>query len=291
MTSRYLIGVDEVGNGAIAGPIAVCACYVPPEHWFTLRKWGFADSKTLTPEKRSELVQRLEDEHEALGVAWGVAMIEPIQIDIIGPLDAQLRAARTAVTMVLHQLDMAYEARACDAAVIVDGQDRLVGLPDGVEQVIIPKADQLYLPVSVASVIAKEMRDADMALMNRRYPAYNFAVNKGYPTLEHLTILLRVGPVYGLHRKHMLFRMLEQHYKTFLHYHMDLPSWMKDDRWLRNVDDDGAVVQTTWPVIDPNHPMYASQPGPAKNRGGRPKKPIPAGKRRSTTKKRDKNHE
>lgn len=250
MNHKPLIGVDDVGTTAVAGPLTACACYVPPERWDELRSWGFTDSKNLEAEQRQELVERLEANNQ--GVTWSIVQVDPVHIDILTPQDAWFKAARTAAILTAHRMDRFL----ADCSLLVDGRLHLPNLPDMVHQAAVPGADELYLPVSVASVLARVHRDKRMAELDRAWPLYNLAVNGGHPTLEHLTVILRVGPVYGVHRKHFLKKALRVHYDKYLKHAMREPDWLKDDRWLRNVEDDGVVIETTWPVINPDHPVY-----------------------------------
>ena len=227
-TRKLIIGIDEVGTGAIAGPLVVCACYVPPEHWQTLKEWGFTDSKKLREEKREYLAKKLKEEGPALGVAWAYGIVDPIYIDKLTPLDAQNKAARTALLLLMRKLDCEFE----DIAIILDGNNLLPNVPKTVTQVALPKADLHYLPVSVASVMAKTLRDGEMRLLHDQYPLFNFKRNKGYPTLEHLTALVKVGPMYGIHRRHYLKNTIRKHYDTYLKGHIKLPDWIEQDKWL-----------------------------------------------------------
>lgn len=242
-----LIGVDESGTGALAGPITVAAVYVPPEKYEELTLWGWNDSKKLTSEKCAELHDRLIAEGEEMGVAWTVTHIEPIVIDTISPKDAWMRGARSAIMLTTYRM----KCRLTDISVLIDGRDDIGILPTFIPRAMVPRADRQFLPVMIASVLAKHTRDNDMRLLHGTWPLYNFAVNKGYPTLEHLTMLLKVGPVYGVHRKHYLRKVLLAHYDKYMRYVWDPPWWLVRGDWLRNVEDKGVVIETTWPLIDP----------------------------------------
>lgn len=253
---HYVLGVDEVGTGALAGPITVAACFVPTEHWDTLKRWGFRDCKRLGVAKRARVMERLEAEAASLGVVWGMSSVDPIHIDLLSPPDAFLRAARTAVILATHKLD----ATLREVTLVVDGEILLTNLPGWVEQIAIPKADRHYLPVAVASVIARRYRDVEMRRLDQQYPGYQFLVNDGYATLDHLTTILKTGPVYGVHRKHYLRKAVAKAYDAYFTNVFKRPRWLDDNSWLTNVEDEGVTIKATWPVINPYDPIYQETP-------------------------------
>jgi ribonuclease HII len=227
-TRKFIIGIDEVGVGAIAGPLTICACYIPSEHWQPLRDWGFTDSKRMTEKKRLALCNRLLAEANGLGVKWAFASVEPIHIDSMGPMPAEFRAARTAYLLLVKQLEVALE----DTAVIMDGQYTLPNLPKSIEQIAVPKADAFYAPVSVASCLAKTHRDNELKALGRAFPNYEFEKNKGYPTIEHASHLWQRGPLYGIHRAHYLKKTVVNYYNKHLADKcLDIPKWI-DSEWL-----------------------------------------------------------
>lgn len=225
---KYVIGVDEVGVGAIAGPLLVCACYVPSEHWDLLKSWGFTDSKRISENKRKRLCKQLQEQATDLGVKWAYAPIDPINLDKLGPLDAQQRASRQAILLLTQELGVSIR----DISVILDGRWTLPNLPSSVIQTAVPKADLHYLPVSVASVIAKTTRDNEITAIGSGYPAYEFDKNKGYPTPEHLGILWELGPIYGIHRSHYLRNSITNYYDKYLRpINPKIPKWINSE-WL-----------------------------------------------------------
>jgi ribonuclease HII len=229
--------------------------YVPTDAWAEVQSWGWRDCKRLTPEKRLELVQRLHAEAKDLGVHYTVYDVEPTTIDTIGPRSAWLRATRSAVMLTAFRAGIELS----DISVIVDGKEEITILPAHIPQAAIPNADRTHLPVMIASVLARTHRDVTMAHLDRMWPAYNFKVNHGEATLEHMTVLLKVGPVYAVHRKHYLRKSLLAHWDRYMHYVMALPLWLVKDAWLRNVSDGDVAIETTWPVINPDDPVYLEQ--------------------------------
>ena len=162
---RFVAGVDEVGRGCLAGPVACGAVILPPE-W---RPAGLRDSKMLKAEDR----ERLGEEIMAGALAWSVAFVEPSVIDRINILQATLLAAQLAAAKLPVRPD----------ALILDGT---LLLPDiAVHQRVVIDGDRLCASVAAASVVAKLLRDRLMIEMDGRYPGYDLASNKGYAAPEH----------------------------------------------------------------------------------------------------------
>lgn len=169
-------GLDEVGRGALAGPLTCAAVILPP----TSRIEGLDDSKRLTPAKRSRIAALV---HES-AVAVSVVHIEPDQIDALGMTAALKRAMNEALAAIGGA-----------AKVLVDG------LPLGLEgETAIVGGDSKVASIAAASVVAKVARDSLMVELAEKHPGYGFSVNKGYGTKEHLEALERLGPC-PVHRR------------------------------------------------------------------------------------------
>ncbi|MGW7368206.1 ribonuclease HII [Streptomyces sp. NPDC054841] len=175
--AKIIAGVDEVGRGAWAGPVTVCAAVTglrrPPA--------GLTDSKLISPKRRTELAEQLEDwvTSHALGHA------SPEEIDDLG----MTAALRLAAVRALDALPVRPDA------VILDGKHDYLGLPWQVRTVI--KGDRSCVAVAAASVIAKVRRDALMAelgLESAAYEPFGFADNAGYPSPVHKAALEELGP-------------------------------------------------------------------------------------------------
>ena len=193
---RLLAGMDEVGRGALAGPVSVGvvlideACRSAPQ--------GVRDSKLLTPDARVRMVPRIR----RWAHAHAVGHASPTEIDEIGII----AALRLAGTRALAQLPLVPDL------VVLDGNhDWLtapeeVGLFAFVEEPGRPgaaatppvttmvKADLRCSSVAAASVLAKVERDALMVALGGEHPAYGWEVNKGYAAPEHRAALRRLGP-------------------------------------------------------------------------------------------------
>ncbi|MGW2348815.1 ribonuclease HII [Actinacidiphila glaucinigra] len=177
--AKVIAGVDEVGRGAWAGPVTVCAAVTglrrPPD--------GLTDSKLLTVKRRNELAAALSGwvNSFALGHA------SPEEIDELG----MTAALRLAATRALDVLPVRPDA------VILDGKHDYLGGPWRVRTVI--KGDRSCVAVAAASVIAKVRRDAMMAELGVDYAPFGFEANAGYPSPVHRAALEELGPT-PLHR-------------------------------------------------------------------------------------------
>lgn len=175
----YLVvaGVDEVGRGALAGPLTAGACVLPQEP----RIPGLNDSKQLTPQRREELAEMIK----SVAVCWSVGHVEAAELDALGMTAALRRAMGRALAGLELEPDH----------VVVDGHP--VGIARNETSVI--KGDAKVAAISAASILAKVARDTIMVGLADSHPAYGFEVNKGYGTPEHLAAIARVG-VSPIHR-------------------------------------------------------------------------------------------
>ena len=171
-------GVDEAGRGPLAGPVVAAAVILDAARPIA----GLADSKQLSPGRRT----RLAAEIRAGSTAWGVGWACAAEVDALNVLQATFLAMRRAL-LALH---------IAPAHVIVDG-DRCPVLCDlsldcSIEAVV--KGDVTVPSVSAASILAKVARDDFMCRLEERYPGYGLGGHKGYPTASHLEALRRLGP-------------------------------------------------------------------------------------------------
>ena len=176
---RTVAGVDEVGRGAWAGPVTVCAAITglrrPPE--------GLTDSKLLTPKRRTRLAAILS----GWVTSYALGHASPEEIDDLGMTAALRLAAVRALEGLPERPD----------AVILDGKHNYLGGPWQVRTVI--KGDQSCVAVAAASVLAKVQRDTTMAELGTEYAPFAFADNAGYPSPVHRAALEELGPT-ALHR-------------------------------------------------------------------------------------------
>ena len=174
-----VVGIDEVGRGAWAGPLTIGAVVVPKQRRITKVR----DSKMLTEAEREALVERIADWCDA----WAVGHASARECDELGMSDAQRLAARRALDGLGVPVDH----------VIIDGKWDFVG--GGRTQMIV-KGDASCLSIAAASILAKVTRDRMMRAEDDEFPAYDFAWNKGYPCPRHQQALRGLGPS-SIHRR------------------------------------------------------------------------------------------
>jgi ribonuclease HII len=174
-----IAGLDEVGRGPLFGPVVAAAVILPRGCILD----GLTDSKKLSEKKRNEF----DVEIRANAVAWAIAQVDAETIDRINIRQASLLAMRKAVDKLALTPDF----------LLIDGRDMINW--DGPQQAII-KGDATSLSIAAASVLAKVYRDRLIVELDREYPGYGLAQNKGYPSPQHKEALRRLGPT-PLHRK------------------------------------------------------------------------------------------
>ncbi len=177
---RVVAGVDEVGRGALAGPVVAAAVLLDPEHV----PEGLDDSKRLTARRRDELAEQIV----ATALCWRVARVEPDEIDRINILRASLAAMRIALEEMVPQADH----------VLVDGH---MSIPDWFgSQAAVIGGDGISASIAAASIVAKVTRDKLMRDYDEAWPGYGFASHVGYATRAHREAIERLGPC-PLHRR------------------------------------------------------------------------------------------
>jgi ribonuclease HII len=179
--ARLIAGVDEVGRGPLAGPVAVAAVILVPD---ARPPRGIDDSKKLDRARREALFPLILE--SALSVSIAFASAE--EIDRYNIRGATLRAMARAVAGLSLRPDF----------VLIDGRDLPEPLPCPARAVI--DGDALSLSIAAASIVAKVARDRLMARLDRHFPGYGFCDHAGYATLAHRQALARLGPT-PLHRQ------------------------------------------------------------------------------------------
>lgn len=215
---QILVGVDEVGYGALAGEVTVCAVHIPAAHVPHVANLKVRDSKKLSPARREAIVAAL---HAHPGMAhWGMSSRGPAAIDRYGPVDARNMAAMTALVMLEQRLGVSLDR----FHIVMDGNLELPGMPAKTTQQAIPKADDLVLPVSVASVLAKVTRDTAIRQLHDRYPAYGFDSHAGYGTAQHLKALYELGMLPNIHRTSYLTTAIPNYARK---HRLPIPAWYR----------------------------------------------------------------
>jgi len=171
---RLIAGADEVGRGALAGPVVAAAVILNP---FRVPR-GINDSKKLTKLQR----QRLEAEIKETAIAYSIAQVEHHEIDQINIHHASLLAIGQAVKALQPIPDY----------VLIDGKFKVPQL--ACPQMPIIKGDSLSVSVGAASILAKVARDRLMKEYDEQFPGYGFASHVGYNTRAHQEAIVRLGP-------------------------------------------------------------------------------------------------
>jgi ribonuclease HII len=179
---QRIAGIDEVGRGALAGPVVAAAVILPPHvdaPWFT----EVRDSKQLTPARRGVLFHRI---HE-VAISIGVGLVPHDLIDTQGIV----KATRLAMKLAVDQLSPPPQFLLIDYMHLPEVRLPQKGITDG---------DNLCFSIACASIIAKVARDQLMVEFDGIYPGYGLAQHKGYGTKGHLACLSRLGPC-TIHRQ------------------------------------------------------------------------------------------
>ncbi len=169
-----IAGVDEVGRGSLAGPVMAAAVIVEPGKMVP----GVDDSKSLSGVQRQRLAAAIRRAHPVCAVA----AVSPLEIDRINILQATRRAMKQALEALAPAPDLA----------LVDAVRLSSALPFPCLPVI--RGDQISYAVACASILAKVERDGLMTELDREFPVYGFAGNKGYGSPSHRRALAEHGP-------------------------------------------------------------------------------------------------
>lgn len=178
---RVIAGIDEVGRGALFGPV-VAAAVILPLRTTRLQRMGLRDSKQLTREER----ERLDREVRKAAVAFAIAEVDAAGIDAINIY----QASRLAMKRAVEGLGAAPDHLLIDA----------LRIDHACAQTKLIYGDSLSVSIAAASVIAKVYRDGMMRQLDREHPQYGLASHKGYATPEHRAALKQHGPS-ALHRR------------------------------------------------------------------------------------------
>jgi ribonuclease HII len=172
--TEWIIGIDEVGRGPIAGPVAVGACCVPVDFDFSFCR-GIRDSKKLTARGREEWEKKIVLAQKEGKLSVAVTFVSSTVIDTKGLSYAIKKALASSLKKV-----------SCDSQntlVLLDGG--LKAPEDFKNQKTIIKGDEKEPVISMASIVAKVTRDRHMVKLSKRFPEYDFHIHKGYGTRAH----------------------------------------------------------------------------------------------------------
>lgn len=179
--ARTIVGLDEVGRGPLAGPLAVGAVVLPED----ARIEGLNDSKQIAPKVRERIAQAIRN----VAVAYAVCYVSPQDIDRLGMIACLGNAFRSAVESI--------EAQGVQVdLILLDGNP----LRLDEREVSVVKGDSLCASIAAASVLAKVERDSLMVGYASEYPAYGFDAHKGYASTSHIQAIREYG-LTPIHRR------------------------------------------------------------------------------------------
>ncbi len=185
---KYIVGIDEVGRGAWAGPL-VAAAVIFPEYYFS--KTAYYDSKLLAHRERETLDQTIRNE----SVCWGIGEVSVKEIDRLGlSQSTQLSYQRA-----LKNLPVQPDHYLIDAFYI--------NFLEKTKQTPIVHGDYLCSSIAAASIVAKVYRDNLMVKLSQQYPNYFLEKHKGYGTKDHQRAILESG-LTDVHRVNYKIRIL-----------------------------------------------------------------------------------
>lgn len=176
---RYICGIDEVGRGPLAGPVVAAAVILPKD----VDIYYLNDSKQLSEKKREALYAEIMEK----AIAVGIGFADETVIDDINILQADYVAMRIAIS----KLKVVPDILLNDAVTIPE-----ITIPQ--EPII--KGDAKSVSIAAASIVAKVTRDRFMVEMDKEYPGYGFASNKGYGSAAHIAAIKEMGPC-KIHRR------------------------------------------------------------------------------------------
>jgi len=195
---RYLIGIDEVGRGPLAGPLTLCACRVGADFDFGHFK-KIKDSKKLSSQKRQEWFEKISTLRAKGLVTFALSSVDAEEIDSMGLSHCIKKAIRN----ILDEL----VASPLETEIRLDGS--LYAPKEFIFQKTIIRGDEKEPIISAASIIAKVTRDRVMTEFSEMYPLYGFDAHKGYGTTSHIKAIKAYGTT-PIHRKTFLKGILSK---------------------------------------------------------------------------------
>ena len=176
---KNIAGLDEVGRGALAGPVVAAACILNHEK----RIYKIRDSKLLSPSKRKELARKIKRQAKC----WAIGFAKHSEIEKVGIQQATFMSFSRALSKLEKEIDF----------ILVDAF-RIPHCKTRQKNII--KGDRVCVSIAAASILAKVYRDNLMEKLSKKYPGYGFEKHKGYGTKQHLKCLEKLGPC-KIHRR------------------------------------------------------------------------------------------
>lgn len=207
MRASWIIGIDEVGRGALAGPVTVGVVAIrvgdrrvlkAPSSPLSKTNLPLRDSKQLTPLQREAWVRHLRQQKKAGADIWCVTeSMSPKKVDHLNVA----QAANWAATRALRNLLKMSGIHPRDARVVLDGglylKEPFVPSFKSVETIV--KGDEKFPAIMLASIYAKVTRDKKLVALHARHPHYGFSAHKGYGTRAHIAAIKARG-IIAVHR-------------------------------------------------------------------------------------------
>jgi ribonuclease HII len=191
---KYIVGVDEVGRGPIAGPVAVCSFKCNPEFFDKITiDTPLRDSKKLTKKQREKWFEYLKEEKKKGNCDFAISLVDAEWIDKVGIV----RSIKKALDSSLRKVASSKE----EIFIYLDGG--LKAPTEFLYQETVIKGDELHPVISCASIVAKVSRDNLMSRYGQEYVEYGFQNHSGYGTKAHYQAIKKHG-VSVLHRKTFL---------------------------------------------------------------------------------------
>jgi ribonuclease HII len=191
--ARFIIGMDEVGRGAIAGPVAVGVAILDSRDERAESPWpaNLKDSKLLSEKARNEILEPVKS--WVFGSAVGMASAQ--EIDSLGIVKSLALSAGRALDALLGDLSLRQAIAQDGAVIILDGSHNWLGAKaSGIPVIVRTKADRDCVSVAAASVISKVERDNLMIALSSGFPDFGFDGHKGYASEGHIQAIKTVGP-------------------------------------------------------------------------------------------------
>ena len=177
---NYVVGCDEAGRGPLCGPVVCAACILPKDYHNEM----INDSKKLTDKKRRELFTIIKEK----ALSYCIIIISPQEIDKINIYEASRKGMEEAIAGLSIKPDYILT----DAMPLHKYQD--------IPQEALIKGDAKAMSIAAASILAKVTRDNIMEELDKKYPQYQLAKHKGYPTKLHIELLEKYGPIKEIYR-------------------------------------------------------------------------------------------
>lgn len=171
---QFICGTDEAGRGPLVGPVVAGAVILPKDYFLE----GLDDSKKLSEKKREQFYEQIKKD----ALSYGIGIVSAKKIDEINIY----AASRLAMQIAISNMKISPDYVLTDAMPMPDYDIPVTPIIHG---------DGLSLNIAAASVLAKVTRDHILYELDKKYPEYEFAKHKGYPTKRHLELLAKYGPI------------------------------------------------------------------------------------------------